>query len=511
VSDGGSIVDPWSVEFVDSLIREFRDDWVELLRLRRERRRDPRGELQAVMQMPQPDGVADPAWRCRPAPVDLVDRRVEITGPGVDPKMMITAMNSGASGYMVDGEDSLCPTWANVLATQRNLWDLARGRLQVEKDGVVYRLAAPCAVLHYRPRGLHLEDAAWTTKWRSPASLIDAGLFVYHNARALLDRGSGVYLYLPKLETEDEARFWGRVADWMEDRLVLPRWTVRFTVLVETLPALLRLESIVWELRERLTGLNVGRWDYIFSCLKTLGYRGYVLPDRRELTMSQPQLVEYARWVVNVAHRRGCHAIGGMAANVPNRRDVEATRVAMMAVEVDKFREVGLGHDGTWVAHPDLVAVARLVFDSGMGGRVEQMEVVPGPDTLNVAEVTSAVVGEVTLDGVREAVRSVLVYLDGWLGGNGCVAMAGKMEDVATAEISRALLWSWGNSGVKMACGESLDVEKIVRVVRGETAALVAAGNEPRSSAVELLISVIRSQEPPEFITLPAYEFLLKA
>jgi len=318
-----------------------------------------------------------------------------------------------------------------------------------------------------------------------------------------LERGSGAYLYLPKLETEAEARFWHLVAGWMEDRLGLPRWTVRFTVLVETLPALLRLEPIVWVLRQRLTGLNVGRWDYIFSCIKTLRHEGYVLPDRRELTMSQPQLAEYARWVVNVAHRRGCHAIGGMAANVPNRRDPVATADAFEAVRLDKEREVGLGHDGTWVAHPDLVSVARAAFDGGLAGRVEQLDVVPGPATLDVALATSPVWGEVTWDGVREAARSALVYLDAWLGGNGCVAMAGKMEDAATVEISRALLWSWIRGG-------QVSREDAETVVRGEEAALVAAGTEPRRETVSLLLSAILALDPPEFITLPAYDVLVE-
>jgi malate synthase len=325
------------------------------------------------------------------------------------------------------------------------------------------------------------------------------GLYVYLNAAELLRRGSGPYLYLPKLEVENEARFWHRVASWMEAKLELPKYSIRFTVLVETLPALLRLEPIVWSLRKRLVGLNVGRWDYIFSCIKVLRHPGYVLPDRRELTMAQPQLAEYARWVVNVAHRRGCHAIGGMAANVPSRKDHVAARAALEAVEVDKLREVMAGHDGTWVAHPDLVQVAMEAFDSVLKGEVEQRRVVPGPDVLNVALVTSPIVGNVTDAGVREAAKSALVYLDAWLGGNGCVAMDGKMEDAATAEISRALLWGWLRNGI-------VGRDYVEAVIRGEAGALVAAGAEPRRETVELLLSAVFSPEPPEFITLPAYD-----
>lgn len=497
-----SIVDPWSVEFVNALIKEFRADWESLLAERESRRQDPRGQLQVLLRMPVAEVVVDPSWRCDPPPDDLLDRRVEITGPAVDPKMAITAMNSGASGYMVDGEDSLCPTWSNVHATHRNLWALARGALQVEKDGVVHRLASKRAVLHYRPRGLHMVDVAWKPGSREPACLIDAGLYVYHNARALLDRRSGPYLYLPKLETEFEARFWYRVASWMEGRLGIPKRSIKYTVLVETLPALLRLEPIVYALRKRLVGLNVGRWDYIFSCIKVLSREGYVVPDRRELTMVQPQFVEYARWVVNVAHRRGCHAIGGMAANVPNRRDPEATARALDVVRVDKYREVQLGHDGTWVAHPDLVSTAMEVFDGVLRGRVEQKNVVPGPDNLNVGVVTSPVWGEVTWDGAREAARSALVYLDAWLRGNGCVAMDGKMEDAATVEISRMLLWNW-------VMGGRLTSEAVETVIRGEEAALVAAGTEPRRETVDMLLRAIRAKEPPEFITTPAYEAIM--
>jgi len=501
-------IDPWSTDFVNRLVRKFGPELSGLLARREANRKRLGGVVVAALVDPVNPEVKGLAWRCAPAPDDLLDRRVEITGPGVEAKMVLGALNSGASGYMVDGEDSLCPTWDNVLATQSNLSAAVRRALRVEGR----ELVAKPATLHYRPRGLHLAEAHLLVDGEeAPAALVDFGLFAWCNAAELVRRGSGPYLYLPKLESELEAAWWDRVMAWTEDELSLSRGTFRCTVLVETLPALLRLESIVWELRGRLTGLNVGRWDYIFSCLKTLSPLAvsYVLPDREELTMATPQLAEYARWVVNVAHRRGCHAIGGMAANVPNRRDSEATRVAMEAVEVDKSREVSLGHDGTWVAHPDLVSVALRSFERGLQGFIEQRRVVPGPDVLNVELVCTPVVGRVTWGGVRRAARSALLYLDAWLGGNGCVAIDGKMEDAATAEISRALLWSWACRGVQVDGGEWVGGDKVVEAVRGEAGALAAAGAEPRAAAVELLIRSIVG-ESPEFITVPAYDILVK-
>ena len=500
-----NLVDPWSHSFVSDLVRQFGPELMSLLDARRIRRADP---LAAILAMPTPVEVATGDWRCASPPRDLVDRRVEITGPGVEAKMVLTALNSGAQGYMVDSEDSLCPTWNNVVATQHNLYAAVRRTLSVEGRELV---ASP-AVLHYRPRGFHLFEAHFEVEGRPvPACLFDFGLFAYWNAVELVKRGSGPYLYLPKLETEFEADWWHHVLSWTEATLGLPRGTFRCTVLVETLPGLLRLESIVYSLRDRLVGLNVGRWDYIFSCIKTMvADTSYLLPNRDAVTMATPQLAEYARWVVSVAHRRGCHAIGGMAAHVPNRRDPEAASRAVAAVDFDKVQEVERGHDGTWVAHPDLVCVARDAFDRVLLGRVEQRHVVPSGDGLQVGLVCSPVVGSVTWRGVRDAARGALLYLDAWLGGNGCVAIDGKMEDAATVEISRALLWNWARNGVMVDGGEWIGMERIVAIVRGETEALAAAGSEPRSAAVDLLISSVTSADPPDFITIPAYDILVK-
>ena len=507
-----SIIDPWSTGFVDELVRKFRDDVAGLLKARETMRRDPRG-IQAYVEMPSPAAMRDPLWRVAAVPSDLIDRRVEITGPAVDPKMALNALNSGASGYMVDGEDSLSPTWENVLRTQSTLTGISRRTLRVESGDKVYTMNDRTAVLHYRPRGLHMVESHWKIDGTdAPAGLVDAGLFLFWNAAELLKRGTAPYLYLPKLETDDEARFWARVLSWIETKLNIPENSVRVTVLIETLPGLVRAENIVWSLRPRLTGLNVGRWDYVLSLIKGMRLDvGYVLPDRREITMESDVLAEYARWVVRVAHRRGAHAIGGMAAHVPSRKDHVAARIAMDAVRRDKTREVVAGHDGTWVAHPELVSVAMEVFERELAGRHEQKWNLPPGEGLNLDVVTGRVPGSVTRAGVCDAVRTVMVYLDSWMGGNGCVAMGGKMEDAATAEISRALLWQWVARGVVMDDGMRVTVDLVDAVIRGEAAALAAVGTEPRAVVIDLLVRSIFSSEPPENIVADAYRAMMNS
>jgi len=507
-----TIIDPWSTQFIDRLVRQFRDELQTLLRERAALRSDPRG-IEAYTSLPVTWALQNPLWRVRAVPMDLIDRRVEITGPGVDPKMAITAMNCGAQGYMVDGEDSLAPTWSNVIRTQETLIGIVRRSLRAEgRDGTIHAIdPGSQTVLHYRPRGLHMIEAHYRVDDAPvPAALFDAGLFLHHNARELLARGSGPYLYLPTLLTEFEARFWSRVLRWCEEELQLPDCSIRVTVLVETLPALLRLEPIVWALRERLTGLNVGRWDYMLSLIRTLHRdAGYVLPDRSQMTMETGPLAEYARWVVRTAHRRGAHAIGGMAAHVPSRKDPDGSRRALEAVHNDKLREVTLGHDGTWVAHPDLVTTALNAFTGSLQWSREQRWVKTGPETLDVDLVTRPIPGHVTLDGVRDAVRGTLLYLDSWLHGSGCVALDGRMEDAATAEINRALLWQWIARGVRTDDGVVLDVTRVAGVIRGEAAALAAAGSEPHARALELLFESIMSPEPIDHIITPAYKDIM--
>lgn len=503
------IIDPWSTEFVDALVRRFNPELSQLLRERDMRRDHRHSRLRAVLEQP-PVGRRDSDWRCAPPPPDLVDRRVEITGPASDFRMAVKALNSGAQGYMVDGEDSLAPTWEGVLRTQSTLTGISRRTLGVLKDTGDVPIRPDAATLHYRPRGLHLVEKHWQVDGRAaPAALVDVGLFLFHNARELVARGSGPYVYLAKLESEWEARFWDRVFDWCEEWLGLPRNTVRTTILVETLPGLLRLEDIVWAQQHRLTGLNVGRWDWIFSAIKTLNnHADYVLPNRGAITMDTPPLAEYARWVVNVAHRRGCHAIGGMAAQVPSRKDPDAAAGAHAAVRRDKAREVALGHDGTWVAHPDLVSTALAAWEEKLGDGPNQLWVVPGASQLDVKAVTSPPSGPRTAEGVREAVRTVLRYTSAWLDGNGCVALDGKMEDAATAEICRALLWQWVARGADLDDGTRVTVDRVDAVVRGETEALVAEGWTPRPEAVDLLVRHVINSQLPDYLTTDAYEVL---
>lgn len=504
--DPSSIVDDKSSNFVDELVRRFRFELSVIRGDREMLRRDPRG-IEAYVAMPTPPAMRDPLWRIKAVPSDLIDRRVEITGPAVDPKMALNALNSGAQGYMVDAEDSMSPTWDAVLRTQSTLTGISRRTLGVGDR----RICDVPAVLHFRPRGLHLNESHWIVDGKpAPAALVDAGLFLYWNAGELIDRGSAPYLYLPKLETEHEAGFWDRLFRWVESRLRIDPGTIRCTVLIETLPALIRAEHIIWVLRERITGLNVGRWDYVLSLIRAgHGDSSYVLPDRAAIGMESPALSEYARWVVRVAHRRGAHAIGGMAADVPSRRDPVGAARALEAVSRDKEREVRLGHDGTWVAHPDLVRVALDVFHRGMEGRPEQRWNLPPGDRLDVGMLTVPPTGPRTEDGLREAVRTALVYMDAWLRGNGCVAVGGKMEDAATAEISRGLLWQWVARGALLDDGTRVDANRVNHVIRGEADALAAAGAEPLRETLALLCDSIFVPRPPDHILTAAYEVLV--
>jgi len=505
-----SIVDQGATKFVDDFVRTFRKDHETVLAVRDDSRHDPRG-LQAIVDLPTPWAMKDPLWKIAPVPTDLIDRRVEITGPAIDPKMAINALNSGASGYMVDGEDSLSPTWENVLRTHSTLTGISRRTLEVNVGGSVHRMAKKTAVLHYRPRGLHMFEKHWLVDGQpAPAALVDAGLFLYWNAGELLSRGTGPYMYLPKLETEFDARFWSRALKWAETALGIPENSVRVTVLIETLPALIRAESILWSLRERVTGLNVGRWDYVLSLIRSMhADHEYVLPDRSAMSMDESPLAEYARWVVRTAHRRGAHAIGGMAAQVPSRKDPVAAQRAIDAVRRDKLREVAAGHDGTWVAHPDLVPVAMDVFDVELDGALEQRWNIHGSTELNLNLIVVPMSGPRTESGLRDAVRVTLVYVDAWLRGNGCVAMDGKMEDAATAEISRALLWQWVARGALLDDGTRVDANRVIGVIRGEAAALAAAGTEPRVETIGLLERSILVKRLPDHILTSAYEILV--
>ena len=465
---------------------------------------------------PADDPARDPAWRVSPAPADLDRRRVEITGP-VERKMMINALNSGADCFMADLEDANSPTWENVVEGQANLMDAARREIALEQPGgKTYRLNPTTATLMVRPRGWHLEEAhVWVDGRPAAASLVDFGLHFFHNARELLARGSGPYFYLPKLEARAEARLWNDVFVRAQQALGVPHGSVRATVLVETVLAAFEMEEILYELRDHAAGLNAGRWDYIFSAIKKIGVRpdAPVLPDRAQVTMTVPFMRAYTELLVKTCHARGAHAIGGMAAFIPNRRDPEVTARAVANVRADKEREAGDGFDGTWVAHPDLVPVAMEVFVGALGDRPNQKERRRDEVATTAAQLADLRVpgGTVTDTGVRTNVDVALQYLEAWLRGAGAVSIHNLMEDAATAEISRAQLWQWVHRGVTTAEGTRVDAERY-RVVRTEVLDALETGRagtpQRLGDAAALLDRLVLGERFEEFLTLGAYAML---
>ena len=511
IAHADEILTPDALAFVAGLHRSFNPRRQELLAARAERQaRFDAGELPDFL----PDTAAvraDPSWRVAPAPADLNDRRVEITGP-VEPKMMINALNSGARVFMADFEDALSPTWANVVIGQWAVREAVRRRLTFQTDEKAYALAPETATLVIRPRGWHLDEAHVVVDG-SPisASLFDFGLVAFHNAREQLDRGSGPYFYLPKLESHLEARLWNDVFVAAQEHLGIPRGSIRATVLVETILAAFEMEEILWELREHASGLNAGRWDYIFSLIKKFRSRpDLALPDRAQVTMAVPFMRAYQQLLVQTCHRRGAHAIGGMSAFIPNRREPDITTNALEQVRIDKRREAGDGSDGTWVAHPDLVPVAREVFDSVLGDRPNQKEVVPDV-SVTAADLLEVRVdgGRVSEDGVRTNVSVALQYLASWLAGNGAAAINNLMEDAATAEISRSQLWQWRTHTVPLDDGRSMTAELYTAIRDEELATLRSSAPDYRwTDAATLLDELVLADDFTEFLTLRAYEHL---
>ncbi|HEX6662222.1 MAG TPA: malate synthase A [Gaiellaceae bacterium] len=473
-----------ALAFVALLQRELGPRRLELLARRKERRGRP--DFLAETRT-----VREADWRVAPPPRDLLDRRVEITGP-VERKMMINALNSGARVFMADFEDACSPTWQNVVSGQRNLIDAVRRTIALETPEKTYRLADETATLFVRPRGWHLEERHVIVDGAPvSAGLFDFGLACFHNAREALERGTGPYFYLPKLESHLEARVWNEAFELAEQELLLPHASIRATVLIETILAAFEMDEILWELRERSAGLNAGRWDYIFSTIKKLGA---VLPDRAQVTMTVPFMRAYTELLVSTCHRRGAHAIGGMAAFIPSRRDPAVNEVALARVRDDKERESSDGFDGTWVAHPDLVPVATEVFDRVLADRPNQVERLRDDVRVTAAELVDFDVpgGEITEEGLRANVGVGVRYLDAWLAGTGAAAIDNLMEDVATAEISRAQVWSWVHAGRFGA-----------DCVRREVAAVDAG-----EAAKEVFEEVALSEDFVEFLTLPAYDRL---
>jgi malate synthase len=519
--DTSRVLTPHALEFVVRLHHEFGKRRRALLERRAERRA-------AIDAGALPDFLTETAsvragdWRVAPTPRDLDDRRVEITGP-VERKMMINALNSGASTFMADLEDSCSPTWANVVAGQANLMDAVRGALAyTSPEGKRYTVVDQPATLLVRPRGWHLDEAHLRVDGEPvSASLFDFGLFFFHNAREQLERGTGPYLYLPKMESHLEARLWNDVFVFAQDALRIPRGSVRATVLIETILAAFEMEEILYELREHAAGLNAGRWDYLFSIIKTFRTRAdFVLPDRARLTMAVPFMRAYTRLLVATCHRRGAHAIGGMSAFIPNRREPEVTAAALEKVREDKRRESGDGFDGTWVAHPDLVAPAREIFDDVLrtpdgAKRANQKD--RGLDfRASAAELLDVRVpdAQVTEVGVRANIDVALQYIDAWMRGTGAVAIHNLMEDAATAEISRSQLWQWIRHEAPLAEGGTVS-SALYRSLRArELDALTdARGAAPSrlADAAELLDALVLDERFTEFLTIPGYRYLDEA
>jgi malate synthase len=479
-----------------------------------------RGELQAQLDAGwMPDFLAETRqiresdWRVAPIPKDLLDRRIEITGP-TDRKMVINALNSGASVFMADFEDATTPTWENLIDGQINLFDAVRRAITYDdpKKGRHYALNPRTAVLFVRPRGWHLPEAHVLVDG-APMSgaLFDFALYLFHNAHALEVRGTGPYFYLPKLESHLEARLWNDVFNYAQDRLGLPRGTIRATVLIETLMAAFEMDEILYELRDHSAGLNCGRWDYIFSFIKKLAKplserMDWMLPDRGQMTMTTHFLRSYSLLLIETCHRRGIHAMGGMAAQIPIPNDPAANEAALAKVRADKEREAGDGHDGTWVAHPGLVPVAAEVFDRLM----------PQPNQIGrrhidlhvtAADLLAIPHGTITEAGLRQNINVGIGYIEAWLRGTGCVPLYNLMEDAATAEISRAQVWQWKH-GARLDDGRTIDLPLCRTVLAEELAKLRSASNggDRYADAAALFDDLMSAQAFPEFLTLPAYE-----
>jgi malate synthase len=502
--------------FVARLVREFEPARGELLR-RRARRQQQLDDGRRPDFLPATAAIRAGDWNVAPIPDDLVDRRVEITGP-VDRKMIINALNSGARVFMADFEDANCPTWDNIVQGQLNLMDAVRREIAWDApDGTSYRLRDETATLMVRPRGWHLtERHARLDGAAVSASLFDFGLFFFHNARTLVDRGSGPYFYLPKLEGHLEARLWNDVFLSAQAALGLPAGTIRATVLIETVLAAFEMDEILYELKEHSAGLNCGRWDYIFSFIKKFRrWPEFVLPDRSAVTMDRAFLRAYARLAVRTCHRRGIHAIGGMAAQIPVKNDPAANERAIDRVRADKEREAGDGHDGTWVAHPALVPVAQSVFDARMP-LPNQIDRAAEENPPGAAELLMMPEGDITEAGLRLNVAVALRYLEAWLRGQGAVPIFNLMEDAATAEISRSQIWQWIRHGAHLSDDRIVTADFYRSIRQAEMDSLRREAGDQRwgvtrfEEAALLLDRLVTAEEFVEFLTLPAYEVLLR-
>ncbi|AKZ59012.1 malate synthase A [Streptomyces ambofaciens ATCC 23877] len=511
-----------ALAFVAELHRRFTPRRDELLTRRAERRAEI-ARTSTLDFLPETAAVrADDSWKVAPAPAALQDRRVEITGP-TDRKMTINALNSGARVWLADFEDASAPTWENVVLGQLNLTAAYTRTIDFtdERTGKSYALRPDeeLATVVMRPRGWHLDERHLQVDGRAvPGALVDFGLYFFHNAQRLLDLGKGPYFYLPKTESHLEARLWNEVFVFAQDYVGIPQGTVRATVLIETITAAYEMEEILYELRDHAAGLNAGRWDYLFSIVKNFrdGGARFVLPDRNAVTMTAPFMRAYTELLVRTCHKRGAHAIGGMAAFIPSRRDAEVNKVAFEKVRADKDREANDGFDGSWVAHPDLVPIAMESFDKVLGDKPHQKDRLREDVDVRAADLIAidSLDAKPTYAGLVNAVQVGIRYIEAWLRGLGAVAIFNLMEDAATAEISRSQIWQWINAEVVLDNGEQVTAE-LARKVAAEELANVraeigdeafAAGNWQQ--AHDLLLTVSLDEDYADFLTLPAYEQL---
>ena len=506
---------PRAVSFIIDLQRTFNARRKDLLAARHERqKRLDAGEKPDFLESTRE--IRESAWTVEPLPNDILDRRVEITGP-VDRKMIINALNSGAKVFMADFEDSNTPTWNNLIDGQINLQDAIRRTIAYSDPATQkqYKLNDRTAVLFVRPRGWHLEERHVLVDGEPmSASIFDFGLYFFHNAQELLARGSGPYFYLPKMESHLEARLWNDVFLRAQHQIGLPTGTIKATVLIETILAAFEMDEILHELREHSAGLNCGRWDYIFSFIKKFSCDPHaVLPDRAQVTMTTHFLRSYSKLAIKTCHKRNVHAMGGMSAYIPVKTDPEANEKAIAQVQVDKEREAGVGHDGTWVAHPGLVPVAMEIFDRLMPKPNQIAKQLPSynptaEDLLQIPE------GQITEAGLKQNVAVGLGYLEAWLRGIGCVPLFNLMEDAATAEISRAQIWQWVHNQVKLSDGRAVDAVLVERTIADELSEQKSKVDEARYAAYEkaanLMRDLVLAPQFTEFLTLPAYERLLK-
>lgn len=521
VSVTGEIASAWAdiltneaLAFVAALTWKFGPRVDELLGLREERQaRINDGYMPDFL--PETREIRESDWSVCEVPADLEDRRVEITGP-TDRKMIINALNSGAKVFMADFEDSLSPTWHNVVQGQINLRDAVNRTIKLDAGGKHYALKDRTATLIVRPRGWHLTEKHILVDGAPvPAAFVDFGLYLYHNAAELKKRGTGPYFYLPKLESHLEARLWSEVFKYAEDQGVVDRGAIKVTVLIETILAAFEMDEILWELKDHIVGQNCGRWDYIFSFIKKFhSFPECVLPDRGEVTMTTHFLHSYSRLVIRTCHRRGAYAIGGMAAQIPIKDDPEANQEALAKVRADKEREVTDGHDGTWVAHPGLVPLATEIFDAHMPGP-HQLDKRREEDHIEAADLLQVVKGKITEQGLRNNINVGVQYMAAWLGGNGCVPINHLMEDAATAEIARAQVWQWvqHETGV-LDEGKDVTYGYFKALLREEMDKIRAAvGDEAFDAghyrrAAQLMDHITKQNEFVPFLTLEAYKDL---